>query len=550
MKATAEDRRKTEGTLHPGDLLDGKYRVDYLLGQGGMAFVWAATNERTGKRVAIKVLLPSLTATPGVDSLFQREGFAASRVDHPNVVTVFDLIEHQGMACIVMELLTGEPLDKLLERHGALDVNDACALLLPAMRGVSAAHAQGVIHRDLKPHNIFVCMGSDGRALTTKVLDFGISLMLGRAREPTVGQGPSVLMGTPAYMAPEQIWDGAPIDERADVYGLGVLFYETLTGEVPFPGEPGPALFLRILDNAPPPLARQRPDLSPNFAQIIETALAKSPGDRHPTVDAMILALEQEVLGAAPLRRASTPSSGLALGLPFEVASGSRTTPVDALLHRGLAGEHQATKFLVGFPLEAEGAQRPTGSLASEGSRGSDIAGHDRAAVTTARASALLPVRRWLHPHRWPSRAKVGTVALLAATTLGVWGLAGQRVHQPPDLPPLVLQAGPPADGKVTPPPGAPVVVVTPLAPSAPPARGEAVASATPAPNPERSPVARLPRSPAKPALAERTRKAPERRLVRAGAPIRNPASAPRSGKTGASSATQFRAGKLSEADL
>jgi serine/threonine-protein kinase len=481
--------------LRPGELLDGKYRVEFLLGQGGMAAVWAGTNERTGKRVALKVVLPSLTATPGVDSLFQREGFAASRVDHPSVVTVFDIIKHRGMACIVMEQLTGETLDKLLERNGVLDVNEACALLLPAMRGVAAAHAQGVIHRDLKPQNIFVCMGPDGRAVTTKVLDFGISLMLGRAREPASGQGPNVLMGTPAYMAPEQIWGGAPIDERADVYGFGMLFYEALTGEVPFAGEPGPALFERILDDPPPSLAQLRPDLSPGLARIIATALAKSPGDRHATVDAMIVALEQEILSAAPRTGTPTPGSGLAIGLPLEVASGRRTTPVDGILRREPSEEHQATKFLAGFPLEAE-------------------AGHRR-------TSALTKLRRWLRPHRWPALASAGLLGLLAGTALVLGTRAGSGGQAPAHLPALAVRAGLPVRAEIVA-PSAPVVV--PTAPAAP-----VVAPTTPA-----APAAENAEAPPAPSRAT-----VRRRVV------------PRPGKPKASaSSNQPRAGRLTAADF
>jgi hypothetical protein len=461
MNATAAARHETEATLQPGEVLDGKYRVEHLLGQGGMAAVWAGTNERTGKRVALKVILPSLTSTPGVESLFQREGFAASRVDHPNVVTVFDLVEHQGMACIVMELLTGEPLDKLLECNGALDVSEACTLLLPAMRGVSAAHAQGVIHRDLKPQNIFVCRGPDGRAVTTKVLDFGISLMLGRAREPAVGQGPSMPMGTPTYMAPEQIWGGAPIDERTDVYGFGVLFYEVLTGRVPFPGEPGPALFEHILDDPPPPLAQARPDLMPGFVRIIESALAKSPSDRPATPDAMIVALERELLAAAALPRAPTPAEGLALGLPLDVKSGRRTTPVEAVFRTEPSGEHQATRFLAGFPLAAGSGPR--------------------------RTSVQVRLRRWLGAHRWPALAGAGLLGLVVGTALVAWTLAGDGGHAPARFSAATVHAEGPGSAKI-PAPSPPVVVPTP---PPPPVTARAEAPAVPLATRQRARVAR-----------------------------------------------------------
>ena len=183
--------------------MDGKYRVEHLLGQGGMAAVWAGTNERTGKQVALKVILRSLATTRVAQGLFHSEVLAASLVNHPNVVTVFDVIEHEGMACIVMELLEGEPLSSYIARMGFLGVKEATTLLLPAMRGVAAANAQGVIHRDLKPQNIFICMEPDGRIVTTKVLDFGIAVMVERGLDPSAG--PILPMGTPAYMSPEHI---------------------------------------------------------------------------------------------------------------------------------------------------------------------------------------------------------------------------------------------------------------------------------------------------------------------------------------------------------
>ena len=208
----------TETTLQPGQVIGGKYLVDYLLGEGGMATVWAGTNERTGKRVALKVIRRGLSATLEAESFLNSEALAASRVNHPNVVTVFDLVEHEGGACIVMELLDGESLASYIARNGALSVGEATGLLLPAMRGVAAAHAQGVIHRDLKPQNIFICVGPDGRVVTTKVLDFGISVMFERAMERSLGTYPG-LVGTPAYMSPERGFGGATAISRRAGYG-------------------------------------------------------------------------------------------------------------------------------------------------------------------------------------------------------------------------------------------------------------------------------------------------------------------------------------------
>jgi len=311
-EAEAQKTSLVDATWQPGQVVDGKYRVDHLVGKGGMAAVWAGTNVRTGKRVALKVILQALATTPAARKLFHREALAASRVDHPNVVTIFDVIEHQGMACIVMELLDGEPLGHYLARRGCLSIQEAVFLLLPAMRGVAAAHARGVVHRDLKPHNIFLCFGPDGRVVTTKVLDFGISVVVERVVDPSTA-GPGLAMGTPGYMSPEHISGLGVIDARADVYGFGLLLYESLTGRMAFPGDPEPELFERILSEPPQSVALLRPDLPQGLVRIIEKAMAKRPEDRHPNLDAMVNLLEEEVMPLGLSRRSLTPLAGMPL---------------------------------------------------------------------------------------------------------------------------------------------------------------------------------------------------------------------------------------------
>ncbi len=308
-----------ETILRPGQVVAGRYCVDHLISKGGMAAVWAGTNQRTGKRVALKVILRSFASTPDANELFRREALAASRVNHPNVVNVFDVVDHEGMPCIVMELLDGEPLSIYLARKGFLAIEEAVALLLPAMRGVAAANAQGVVHRDLKPQNIFICIGPDGRLLTTKVLDFGISVVVEKTTDANPGTVVLTTHGTPAYMSPEHITAAPDIDERADVYGFGVLFFEALTGKLPFVGDPSPALLVRILNETAPKVSLFRPDLLPAMETIIERAMAKNPDDRFSTLNEFICALEEECLPPSPLPRALTPMVGVPL---FEHPSG------------------------------------------------------------------------------------------------------------------------------------------------------------------------------------------------------------------------------------
>lgn len=305
-------------TFEPGQLVDGKYRVERLIGLGGMGEVWAGTNEHTGKQVALKVILRALASTPEARELFTTEGLVASKVNHPNVVSVFDVIEHEGMACIVMELLEGEPLSDLLERNGRLNAQEAAWLLIPAMRGVAAAHAQGVIHRDLKPQNIFLCTEPDGRIVTTKVLDFGISVLIDSVIDRSLGP----FVGTPNYMPPEHLAGVPVIDGRADVYGFGLLLYETLTGRMAFPGEIGEELFCRIINQPAPSLADLRPDISQGMVQIIDKAMAKPPDLRFANLNELVAAIEAELqaLGLGAPTASTLPG-------PSELAARIRTTP-------------------------------------------------------------------------------------------------------------------------------------------------------------------------------------------------------------------------------
>ena len=306
-------KRKTPGVetiLRPGQILDHKYRVEKLIGLGGMAAVWAGVNRRTGKRVVLKMILQSLADSEEVRERFRREALAAGRINHPNVVNVFDVFDHEGRDCIVMELLLGEPLADRLARQGLMEPDEAFALLLPALRGVAAAHAHHVLHRDLKPHNIFLCTSADGEYITTKVLDFGISKIMhpsGDAGDLTLA-GKS--MGTPSYMAPELANGSRMVDRRTDVYGFGAVLYEALSGHRPFHGLEGLPLLDHIIQEPPRPIASYRPDLSPEVIAVVERAMAKDPVERYRSVESLIGAIES-LLPAMTLSRALTPVVGV-----------------------------------------------------------------------------------------------------------------------------------------------------------------------------------------------------------------------------------------------
>jgi serine/threonine-protein kinase len=369
-RAKSQPQPGADAILQAGQLVDGKYRVERLLGEGGMAAVWVGTNERTGKHVALKVVLRSLATMRVAQGLFHSEVLAASLVNHPNVVTVFDVIEHEGLACIVMELLEGEPLSSTIARKGFLSVNEAVMLLLPAMRGVAAANARGVIHRDLKPQNIFICMEPDGRIVTTKVLDFGISVMVERGLDSSAGL--VLPMGTPAYMSPEHILGVPDIDGRADVYGFGVLLYESLTGQMPFPGEPSPTLFDNILHKPAVPVTAVRPDLPAGLVGIIEKAMAKDRDQRYADVTLLAMALEDELTPATPAPRLLTPQAGVPSFAAHDPLSALHEPVVQAVLNKEPSGEHQGTRILYAFPLQSEDRESAAPAGPNGGSGGSE----------------------------------------------------------------------------------------------------------------------------------------------------------------------------------
>ena len=419
------EKRPTDTTgdaiLRVGQVVAGTYRIERLLGKGGMAAVWAATSQRTGKRVALKVIRGGAETEASAAEMLRREARAASRINHPNVVNIYDVIEHGGLTCIVMEILDGEPLSAYLARRGFLGLEEAVTLLLPAMRGVAAANALGVIHRDLKPQNIFICIGGDGRMLTTKVLDFGISVASGKLPgSPSLAQMVPT-HGTPAYMSPEHIQGLADLDGRADVYGFGVLFFEALTGQLPFLGAPGPDLLMRIVRDPPPKVTLVRPDVPPAVADIVERAMAKDPKDRFANLDAFIAAMEAYLLPPAQLPRALTPMAGVPLFSGFDPKAGVQLMPPAAEGVQSASGpESLDTRKLFALP-RAEGGGGPA-------ARQPQVMPGDGAAVAKPASSAAGRQRR----PRWAQQ--LGAVLIFGGTLLLVAWLAFPNIPAVEDL--------------------------------------------------------------------------------------------------------------------
>ena len=267
-----------------GRIIGERYEVLALLGTGGMGTVFRARDIELEEPVALKVLRRDLIEIPGVVERFRREVKLARRVTHRNVARVFDIGEHEGDRFLTMELVEGEPLGKRLAR-GLLPFDEALRISLAIAEGLAAAHAAGVVHRDLKPDNVL--LANDGRVVIT---DFGIARTHFDEHDPlrTVG---SAAVGTPAYMAPEQIEPDTEVDARADIYSLGAVMFELFTGQRAWPGEsPLQVAAARLVQPPPDPLAA-KPDLSPEYARILSRCLARSPADRFPAAEAVRLAL-------------------------------------------------------------------------------------------------------------------------------------------------------------------------------------------------------------------------------------------------------------------
>jgi serine/threonine protein kinase len=307
-----------------GTTLNGTYVVERILGEGGMGRVYLAHHTRiTQKRVAIKVLREEYTANREVLTRFQREAEAGASVSHPNVITVFDVDRTAaGAPYLVCEFLQGRDLSDHLKRVGKLDVATVLTLSRQLCQGLAAAHASGLIHRDLKPQNIFL-LGDFTKPLVTtpdlKILDFGLSRFLDTVGAESLTKT-GYIMGTPAYMAPEQA-RGARVDQRVDVYGVGAILYTALTGRPPFEGDTPQATVLAVLNSEAPRPRSVEPSIPPEIELVLERAMSREPEDRYPNVLALEEAL-QTFAQPGPIvaqphqpRLPSAPSSLEALGV-------------------------------------------------------------------------------------------------------------------------------------------------------------------------------------------------------------------------------------------
>jgi serine/threonine-protein kinase len=288
-----------QSPVHEGDTIAGKYVVERILGFGGMGVVVAARHIELGELFALKFLLPNVGANAEVTRRFAREARTGIRVKNEHVARVLDVgTLPDGAPYMVMEHLTGEDLAALMERRGFLPVAEAVDLLLQACEALCEAHQIGIVHRDLKPANLFVVAGSDGLPFV-KVLDFGISKHVGAGDDLSTTAGETIL-GSPLYMSPEQLRSSRDVDRRSDIWSLGVILYEAVTGATPFEGSSFAALCVSIMTGKYAPASSLRPGIPPALDAILASALQIERDQRLASVE--LLARQLAPLGTAQAR--------------------------------------------------------------------------------------------------------------------------------------------------------------------------------------------------------------------------------------------------------
>ena len=274
-----------ESPVSEGQILAGKYRVEKVLGSGGMGVVVAAWHLELEQRVAVKFLHPLAMERPDTAERFRREARSAAKIRSEHVARVIDVgIMEGGLPYMVMEYLDGHDVAAEMQRVGLLAIADAIDFVLQALEALAEAHAAGIVHRDLKPANLFISLRPDGSRIV-KVLDFGISKSLfGTSVAEMSLTRTAALIGSPLYMSPEQMRSAKDVDTRTDIWSLGVVLYEMLTGRPPYTGDSIPALCASLLNDQPVSMQLLRPEIGPSLEQAVMRCLAKDRQWRYSTV--------------------------------------------------------------------------------------------------------------------------------------------------------------------------------------------------------------------------------------------------------------------------
>jgi len=388
----------------------GKYRVLSKIGQGAMGEVFKAHDPFLNRDVAIKTISASLGADEDIRKRFRREAESAARLNHPNIITVYDLDEEQGKIYMAMELLEGRDLKDLIGHHALGDLHQQLDVMEQIAEGLAFAHAHDVVHRDLKPANIHIQPGGQ-----VKVLDFGLARLSGSDMTRT-----GLVMGTPHYMSPEQV-RGEKVDARSDIFSLGSVFYEILSGHKPFDGDSMHTVLFHVMQDEPEPL-RRWVEVPPIVVELVEKALFKDPARRFQNAGQLRDAVRA-------VRNALAEGRGAEATLGSELGSAEATMVVeDSRALRTAVAEPLSAKPVVGAVALDPARLRDFGQ---EGMRRlpPTLSGRSTTRMDPARRPLPLPPAR-PSPPRWPLYAAAGS-ALLVVASVGVYALRATR-SQPP----------------------------------------------------------------------------------------------------------------------
>jgi serine/threonine-protein kinase len=414
------------GEPKPGDVLRGKYRVERMLGSGGMGTVLLATHLKMGQLVAVKMLLPEARKSSDVMLRFSREARAASKLKSEHAVRILDVDEsEEGEPFLVMEYLEGKDLHAVVEMDGPLPVEEAIGYVLQACEGIAEAHAAGIIHRDLKPANLFLTKRADGTPLV-KILDFGISKAVDADSPGTeLVTMPQSVMGSPSYMSPEQLRNASAVDSRTDIWALGVVLHQLLAGALPFAATGIAALAARIAADPPTQVRALRADVPADLERVILKCLEKDVDARFGDIPELARALAPfaPAGSAGALRVARTAETRRA------AEEGEQTVPAAA------SSSPRAASIDVG-----PAAGLATASLHDVAPKSDPLAG----ALATEYAATVgqEPVTA-----RDPKRRSLAVLALATAIAVIVAGAIGFKIMHVPtvDAPAQQASAPPPA---------------------------------------------------------------------------------------------------------
>jgi serine/threonine-protein kinase len=353
-----------EANAFVGKTLAGKYRIDGVIGVGGMGFVLAATHLHIDEPVAVKLLYTSFATNQEIVKRFIREAKAARKIKSEHVVRVLDVDTlENGVPYIVMEHLQGQDLEAILRRMGRQPIATALDVILQATEALAEAHVQKMVHRDLKPANLFVTKRPDGDALV-KVLDFGISKVTGTGgADLNVTQAGDAILGSPQYMAPEQLKSLKDVDARTDIWALGSILYEMLSGNPPFNAASLPELCTAILEHPPPSLRAIRPDVSPGLESVIVACLAKERDGRPSNVATLASALAPFCPPA--VQASAARIAGVFRTARFDRAGGGSTVAMSTVSAAQFAAARAAAAAVASPPSDTAPVSPPAPRISS-----------------------------------------------------------------------------------------------------------------------------------------------------------------------------------------